>query len=736
MLSFPKNPEKRPSSDSDSKKLFRKEKICHKINNFIDNSSAKDSQLRKIPFPTFGFNQGNSILLGKQMAFSNTSREFSHSSTLNLTMSQRIQGRNQHFSCQNREFSAAIPLINPNNYKLNSVSNVAKPTDSIENSLVFSSQQKINNKTSKEPLKRKTFESAKQLFAKRIDFVKQKITINENKSKKIAQTALFPARASYNHNSLESLLENSANNFLKSYDCREFEENENEIDRSFSLENNEKINVSTNDLKFGEFFLKKSVFENRPQTIFFKYPAICDRLQDFSRVSRVSVLEAKNYDFTCRISNEKPLKCVELALKAGGFNIITESKDWNIFWGFVKPETLKTMNPFQKTNHFPGCWHLGRKDNLYRHVFRMKQKFEEHFDFIPKTYLLSSEYKRFLMIKKTSDRKALWIMKPVNSSCGRGIKVISQKSKIPFKKDFLVSEYINNPHLINDLKYDLRVYVVLTSFDPLRVYCYQEGLVRFATEKFSLNKKKISKRFIHLTNFSVNKKAMKYQKNVNCLLDGEGNKWSFSAYRKKLQEMGIDPLKVFNDIYDLIVKVCISTESYMSNGNGIIRLAEHRNNCFELFGFDILIDSNLKPWLMEVNVSPSLSSSSPLDAKIKTSLISDMLNLVGFKIYDKKKIEEEKAQIKKKEGFSNEISDLSYENCLEKLSVEQWNVLFESEEEFERKGEFIRLFPDKKNLDYYCQFFQAPSQNNLIWWKYLKANQDFLELKCKREKNQ
>lgn len=727
MLSFPKNPEKRPTSGSNSKKLFQKEKICHKINNFI-----VQPEFRKSPFT---LNHGNSFILGKQMAFSSTSREFSHSSNLNLTSSQRIQGNPPVFPCPHRE-SSLIPSINSNNYMLNSVSHPGKPLDSLENSSMFRSQQRLSKKISKEFPKQKNIDNAKQLFEKRIDFVKQRITINdENKSKKPTQKALFPKKSSFNYNSLENTLENPAQNFLKSCENKEFEENENEIDRSFSLENHEKIEVSHNDLKFGEFFLKRSVFENRAPTIFFKYPAICGRSQDFSRVSRASVLEARNYDFACKISNETPLKCVELALKSGGFQIITEGKDWNVFWGFVKPETLKSMNPFQKTNHFPGCWHLGRKDNLYRHIFRMKQRFEEHFDFIPKTYLLSSEYQRFLMIKKTSDRKALWIMKPVNSSCGRGVKVISQKSKIPFKKDFLVSEYINNPHLINGLKYDLRVYVVLTSFDPLRVYCYSEGLVRFATEKFSLSKKKIKKRFIHLTNFSVNKKAIKYQKNVDCLLDGEGNKWSFAAYRKKLQEIGIDASKVFDDIYDLIVKVCVSTESYMSNGNGVIRLAEHRNNCFELFGFDILIDNNLKPWLIEVNVSPSLSSSSPLDAKIKTSLISDILNLVGFKIYDKRKIEEEKAQIKKKEGTCNELSDLSYENCLEKLSVDQWNVLFESEEEFERKGQFIRLFPDKKNLDYYCQFFQAPSQNNLIWWKYLKSNQDFLELICKREKN-
>ena len=61
-----------------------------------------------------------------------------------------------------------------------------------------------------------------------------------------------------------------------------------------------------------------------------------------------------------------------------------------------------------------------------------------------------------------------------------------------------------------------------------------------------------------------------------------------------------------------------------------LRPFEHRNNYFEIYGFDILIDHKLKPWLIEVNICPSLSSSSPLDRRIKTSLISDTLNLLGL----------------------------------------------------------------------------------------------------------
>lgn len=52
-----------------------------------------------------------------------------------------------------------------------------------------------------------------------------------------------------------------------------------------------------------------------------------------------------------------------------------------------------------------------------------------------------------------------------------------------------------------------------------------------------------------------------------------------------------------------------------------------RNSCFELFGFDILLDSNLIPWLLEVNLSPSLNCDSPLDQKIKGELVAEIFDM-------------------------------------------------------------------------------------------------------------
>ena len=116
--------------------------------------------------------------------------------------------------------------------------------------------------------------------------------------------------------------------------------------------------------------------------------------------------------------------------------------------------------------------------------------------------------------------------------------------------------------------------------------------------------------------------------------------------KAKYEQMGISYNAVFAKIKDVILKSLISIEPHVVNS--LSRCTRHRNVCFELYGFDILVDAKLKPWLLEVNVSPSLSSSSPLDKKIKTVLICDAMNLVGVVPYDRKRYEKEAEQILKK----------------------------------------------------------------------------------------
>jgi tubulin polyglutamylase TTLL5 len=67
-----------------------------------------------------------------------------------------------------------------------------------------------------------------------------------------------------------------------------------------------------------------------------------------------------------------------------------------------------------------------------------------------------------------------------------------------------------------------------------------------------------------------------------------------------------------------------------------------------LFGYDVLLDSNLRPWLLEINLSPSLACDSPLDLEIKSRLVADTLNMVGIKHFDRRRESGNKAKTRMK----------------------------------------------------------------------------------------
>ena len=98
----------------------------------------------------------------------------------------------------------------------------------------------------------------------------------------------------------------------------------------------------------------------------------------------------------------------------------------------------------------------------------------------------------------------------------------------------VISRYVTNPLLINGHKFDLRVYVLVTSYEPLRVYIFQEGLARFASETYTSKIDKNNK-YMHLTNYSINKKNAKFVQNANCEQDDVGYKWSLGAFCRHLE---------------------------------------------------------------------------------------------------------------------------------------------------------------------------------------------------------
>ncbi|EAS01764.2 tubulin-tyrosine ligase family protein (macronuclear) [Tetrahymena thermophila SB210] len=437
----------------------------------------------------------------------------------------------------------------------------------------------------------------------------------------------------------------------------------------------------------------------------------CVRYLHFKPWSGVSNPNPSDNGYYYKFYNGGFVKLIKGLLEENGFKE-TQNKDWTVMWSCsgIPPPFYQQLMAYQKINHFPKSYEITRKDLLSRNISKMAAKFgNNNFNFCPKTYLIPSEMSLFL--EEAEKNKGQWyIVKPSAKSQGQGIFVTDNIQEILKKQNgsMVVCHYIQNPMLINDLKFDLRIYVVVTSINPLKIFIYDDGLARFATSAYNTDKNTRPSRYVHLTNYSVNKYAQNFVPNKDAQDDAQGSKWSLTAFKDYLKINGINYQLIFDRIEDLAVKTILSIENMMNSAFEMH--VPYRNNCFELFGFDILIDSNLKPWLLEVNLSPSMNTDSPLDLKIKGNLISDIFTLVGIVPNDQRYLSDvshslAQNQILTERQIQTQIQNLNnWSKYKQELSKIERYVIKEAEDEIKRCRRFKRIYPNENSFKYKTYF--------------------------------
>eukprot|EP00039_Didymoeca_costata_P006946 m.94882 g.94882 ORF g.94882 m.94882 type:complete len:1032 (+) comp13464_c2_seq1:103-3198(+) len=428
-----------------------------------------------------------------------------------------------------------------------------------------------------------------------------------------------------------------------------------------------------------------------------------------------------------RLTTKTPRLVKNMLLRAG-FKM-SNKKNWVGQWGMhMKSSSYRNLHSFQKVNHFPGSFCVGRKDSLWKSYARMQAIYgKSAFNYFPECYLLGRDRARLKQAWDRGGGKLKWILKPNASARGIGIRVIHQWSQVPMKKSCIIQRYLASPYLVNSTKFDLRVYVYITSYDPLRIYVCRDGLVRFATQKYSNKRKSTSNRYMHLTNYSVNKKSQSFISNADpdaCV----GHKWGLLALFRYLErEKGVNTDSVWKAMCDVIIKTMIAADGTINSA--IKANCAQRSMCHELFGFDIMLDADLKPWLIEVNISPSLHSSSQLDHEIKGKMIRDVFNLAGYTCKkseqeDSSKIEEQstyftwmgarplKPEEKSKHAYFIQRPE-ERDKILENLTDDDVLMLMETESEFSRRGDMQRVFPTDTSHQY-LRFIRPQRYYNLL----------------------
>lgn len=147
---------------------------------------------------------------------------------------------------------------------------------------------------------------------------------------------------------------------------------------------------------------------------------------------------------------------------------------WNLLWTWSRPQIDFTdLLVFQKVNHFLGNKQLARKDLLKKNiekVQRLGSRMRQFFDIIPETFLLPGENIPFIKKFRADGQKDplnYWILKPVGLSRGRGISLVNRLEDVTFSEPIILQKYLSNPLLIDGFKFDMRIYVLVTSINPL-----------------------------------------------------------------------------------------------------------------------------------------------------------------------------------------------------------------------------------------------------------------------------
>lgn len=341
-----------------------------------------------------------------------------------------------------------------------------------------------------------------------------------------------------------------------------------------------------------------------------------------------------------------------------------------------------------------------RKDLLARNLNRMSKLYPKDYNFFPKTWCLPADLGDALNYSRLRKNKT-FILKPDAGSQGRGIFITKTLKDIKPTEKMICQVYIARPFLIDGYKFDLRVYTLLTSCDPLRVYVYNEGLVRFATSRYheptGVNSTNV---FMHLTNYAVNKHSRTYNAD-----DESGSKRKLSWFNTYMRALGHDVHKLWQKIDDVIIKTVFSALPILKHSyHACFPNHDLVPACCELLGMDIMIDRHLAPQLLEVNHSPSFHTDTVLDYDVKESLISDMFAMLNLEHCDKRKIiREDRRRVQ--ERLTKGHCSTKEENNSPAVNPAKKFMEYHRHE-MAKRGGYRLIYPDSKTEHQYIKFLR------------------------------
>jgi tubulin monoglycylase TTLL3/8 len=231
--------------------------------------------------------------------------------------------------------------------------------------------------------------------------------------------------------------------------------------------------------------------------------------------------------------------------------------------------------------------------------------------------------------------KNVWIVKPAGKSRGRGIECLNNLDEIInttrtqdgrcAESQWVIQKYIENPMIIHRRKFDIRQWVLVTSFNPLRIYFFSKCYLRFCAVDYSLDN--LEDKFMHLANNSIAKESAEFKTSHI-----KGNMWHSTEFVEYLKETTGTEDTWYKNIQPRLKKIVAWSLMCVQD------MVTNRPRSCELYGYDFMIDDQYNPQLIEVNSSPAMDYSTGVTKSLVKEVLPDCIKV----LLDREKWQKEK----------------------------------------------------------------------------------------------
>ncbi|CAK9814066.1 Probable tubulin polyglutamylase ttll-15 [Anthophora quadrimaculata] len=434
--------------------------------------------------------------------------------------------------------------------------------------------------------------------------------------------------------------------------------------------------------------------------------------------SKISEIKEKNplYRIYTRNNDTYYLKHVFIVLERLGFKRTHDEFNWDLLWAHDYPfrtlnSSLSKLHTHQRVNHFPGCGYITNKVDLSttkgRYVlpaFKIPEQRDEFLEY-------ANQHPEIMFVQKSNEHRGISI-KDVND-----INVTTAGS--------FVQEFIQRPFLVDGYKFDIGVYTVITSVDPLRVYVYKgDVLFRFCPVKYYPFDSEVLDKYVvaddYLPIWNVPSLRHYYTMLKFSMKD------SFDAY---VRSQGKNPEKVWNGVHEAIREITLSKESYIKEA---VKRFGNGRNFFELIRIDFALDDDLNVYIMEANMSPNLSSAHYAPNQLLyEQVIYNLFSLIGIG----QRIRKDSLKIRNRMEEEMEVAEKNLmvlpELCIEcddcfRVECQLCNpcftpeiklILSQSYLEHQNKMDFQRIFPPAITKDMVLKDYTLKNQLLVRWYQ-------------------